>query len=103
MSPRLKETGKQRPVPRTAWVEVYPGFVAIASNSPKRGGREIVRRKNMRSDLIFGALAHVSNRYQLCQLASKATRKLHKPNTRLQDTTNDVLARFHSTNRSEKR
>ena len=49
----------------------------------------------MRSDLIFGALAHVTNRYQLCQLASKATRKLHKPNTRLQDTTNDVLIRFH--------
>ena len=48
----------------------------------------------MRSDLIFGALAHVTNRYQLCQLASKATRKLHKPNTRLQDTTNDVLVRF---------
>lgn len=48
----------------------------------------------MRSDLIFGALAHVANRYQLCQLASKATRKLHKPNTRLQDTTNDVLVRF---------
>jgi hypothetical protein len=52
----------------------------------------------MRSDLIFGALAHVTNRYQLCQLASKATRKLHKPNTRLQDTTNDVLVRFHGTN-----
>lgn len=51
----------------------------------------------MRSDLVFGALSHVSNRYQLCQLASKATRKLHKPNTRLQDTTNDVLVRFHST------
>lgn len=48
----------------------------------------------MRSDLIFGALAHVKNRYQLCQLAAKATRKLHKPNTRLQDTTNDVLIRF---------
>jgi hypothetical protein len=29
-------------------------------------------------------------------LASKATRKLHKPNTRLQDTTNDVLVRFHA-------
>ncbi len=52
----------------------------------------------MRSDLVFGALSHVSNRYQLCQLASKATRKLHKPNTRLQDTTNEVLYRFHSTN-----
>ena len=48
----------------------------------------------MRSELIFGALTHVTNRYQLCQLASKATRKLHKPNTRLQDTMNDVLVRF---------
>ncbi len=52
----------------------------------------------MRSDLVFGALSHVTNRYQLCQLASKATRKLHKPNTRLQDTTNEVLGRFHTTN-----
>jgi hypothetical protein len=51
----------------------------------------------MRSDLIFGALTHVKNRYELCQLASKATRKLHKPNTRLQDTTNEVLDRFKET------
>ena len=51
----------------------------------------------MRSDLIFGALTHVNNRYQLCQLAAKATRKLHKPNTRLQDTTNEVLDRFRDT------
>ena len=51
----------------------------------------------MRSDLIFGALTHVTNRYQLCQLAAKATRKLHKPNTRLQDTTNEVLDRFKET------
>ena len=52
----------------------------------------------MRSELIFGALTHVSNRYQLCQLASKATRKLHKPNSRLQDTTNEVLDRFRTAN-----
>jgi hypothetical protein len=52
----------------------------------------------MRSDLVFGALAHVSNRYQLCQLASKATRILHRPNTRVQDTANEVLARFHTIN-----
>jgi dTDP-D-glucose 4,6-dehydratase len=51
----------------------------------------------MRSDLIFGALTHVTNRYELCQLASKATRKLHKPNTRLKDTTNEVLDRFKDT------
>ncbi|MGO9336119.1 MAG: DNA-directed RNA polymerase subunit omega [Terracidiphilus sp.] len=52
----------------------------------------------MRSDLVFRALSHVSNRYQLCQLASKATRKLHKPSTRLQDTTNEVLSRFQQAN-----
>jgi hypothetical protein len=52
----------------------------------------------MRSDLVFKALSHVSNRYQLCTLASKATRKLHKPNTRLQDTTNEVLGRFEVAN-----
>jgi len=34
----------------------------------------------------------------LCQLASKATRKLHKPNSRLQDTTNEVLYRFRTAN-----
>ncbi len=52
----------------------------------------------MRSQLIFGALTHVKNRYELCQLASKAARKLHKPTTRLQDTMNDVLVRFHKAN-----
>jgi hypothetical protein len=46
----------------------------------------------MRSDLVFGALAHISNRYQLCRLVSKGTRTLHRPKSRLQDTTNDVLA-----------
>jgi hypothetical protein len=56
------------------------------------------RLTHMRSELIFGALTHVSNRYQLCQLASKATRKLHKPNSRLQDTTNEVLYRFRTAN-----
>ncbi len=52
----------------------------------------------MRSQLIFGALTHVRNRYELCQLASKAARKLHKPTTRLQDTMNDVLIRFRHDN-----
>jgi len=52
----------------------------------------------MRSDLVFGATSNVPNRYQLCQLVSKATRMLHKPTTRLQDTTNEVLVRFHTTN-----
>ena len=48
----------------------------------------------MRSELIFGAIAHVSNRFLLTKLASKATRKFHRPNTRIQDTTNDVFAHF---------
>jgi hypothetical protein len=48
----------------------------------------------MRSDLIFGAMAHVSNRFLLTKLASKATRKFHRPNTRIQDTTNDVFMHF---------
>lgn len=47
----------------------------------------------MRSDLIYDALDTVTNRYLLCQLVSKATRKFHKPNTRVQETMNDVLAR----------
>ena len=48
----------------------------------------------MRSELIFGATTYVSNRYLLVRLASKAARKLHRPNNRMEDTANDVLARF---------
>jgi hypothetical protein len=47
----------------------------------------------MRSNLIHTALTTVQNRYLLCQLVSKATRKFHKPNTRIQETMNDVFAR----------
>jgi hypothetical protein len=36
----------------------------------------------------------------LCQIASKATRKFHKPNTRIQDTTNDVLNRISDNERA---
>jgi hypothetical protein len=48
----------------------------------------------MRTDLTFMALAHESNRYLLTRLIAKATRKLHRPNTRLQDTMNDVCERL---------
>jgi hypothetical protein len=48
----------------------------------------------MRSELIYDALRTVENRYLLCQVASKATRKFHKPNTRIQDTMNEVFERF---------
>ena len=52
----------------------------------------------MRSDLVFRANAQVPDRYKLCQLANKATRKLHRTNSRLPDTINDVLIRFHEAN-----
>jgi hypothetical protein len=45
----------------------------------------------MRSDLVFGAYSHTPNRYQLCLLVAKGARKLHTPQTRLQETTNDVF------------
>ena len=51
----------------------------------------------MRSKLIHEALRSVQNRYMLCQLASKATRKFHRPNTRIQETMNDVMDRFGRT------
>jgi hypothetical protein len=52
----------------------------------------------MRSELVFSAMAHISNRFLLTKLASKATRKFHRPNTRIQDTTNDVFVHFSRAN-----
>ena len=48
----------------------------------------------MRSDVVFGAITYVSNRFLLTSLVSKATRRFHVPNTRIHDTANDVFARF---------
>lgn len=56
----------------------------------------------MRSDLIYDALGTVQNRYLLCQLASKATRKFHKPNTRVQETMNDVFSRVGRANEPDR-
>ena len=44
----------------------------------------------MRSEIVFEAL-RTTNRFALCRLVSKAVRKLHKPSTRVQDTTTNVL------------
>ena len=52
----------------------------------------------MRAELTFMALAHESNRYLLTRLIAKATRKLHRPNTRVQDTMNDAFERFGCSN-----
>ena len=48
----------------------------------------------MRAELTFMALTYESNRYLLTRLIAKATRKLHRPNTRLQDTMNDAFEWF---------
>ncbi len=55
----------------------------------------------MRSDLVFEALHTLRNRYLLCQLASKATRKFHRPATRIQETMNDVLGKISGADREE--
>ena len=55
----------------------------------------------MRSDLVFEALHTLRNRYMLCQLASKATRKFHRPNTRIQETMNEVLDKISASERDD--
>jgi hypothetical protein len=55
----------------------------------------------MRSELVFASMVYVSNRFLLMRLASKATRKFHRPNTRIQDTTNDVFERFTRATRQQ--
>jgi hypothetical protein len=52
----------------------------------------------MRSELVFGAMNNVSNRFLLAMLAASATRKLHRSNTRVEETVNDVLVRFSRAN-----
>jgi hypothetical protein len=48
----------------------------------------------MRSNLVFVAMKQVPNRFLLAEALAKATRGLHKPGSRIEDTTNDVLTRF---------
>ena len=54
----------------------------------------------MRSDLVYDALQTVQNRYLLCLVAARATRKFHRPSTRIQDTTNEVLTRISTADRT---
>jgi hypothetical protein len=57
----------------------------------------------MRAELAFMALAHESNRYRLTRLVAKATRMLHRPNTRVQDTMNDIqVVRLRQTRSSRR-
>jgi hypothetical protein len=48
----------------------------------------------MRSELVFDAVQHIPNRYLLTRAAAKAIRKLHRPNTRVADSVNEVFARI---------
>ncbi len=59
------------------------------------------RTEEMRSDRVFDALQTLRNRYMLCQLASKATRRFHKPNTRIQETMNEVFDRIAGSERQD--
>lgn len=52
----------------------------------------------MRSELVFAAKRTLPNRYSLCRLVSTATRKFHRPNTRVEETTDVVL--MHIANES---
>src|SRR5438309_8068184 len=60
---------------------------------------QLGERRKMRSDRVFDALQTLRNRYMLCQLASKATRRFHRPNTRIQETMNEVLDKIASSER----
>ena len=52
----------------------------------------------MRSELVFKAMADVPNRFLLTKVVAKATRQMHVPGSRIQNTTNDILARFGRSN-----
>lgn len=55
----------------------------------------------MRSDLVFESLHTLRNRYMLCQIASKATRRFHRPATRIQETMNEVLDKIAGSDRDD--
>jgi hypothetical protein len=48
----------------------------------------------MRSEAIFRAKETIGNRYQLCQMTSKATRKIHIPSRNTQETINSALEKI---------
>lgn len=48
----------------------------------------------MRSEAIFRAKETFSNRYQLCQLAAKTTRRMHVPSHNPQDTINSAFEKI---------
>jgi hypothetical protein len=76
------------------WLAAFAGLKAFGNEAQLQE-----RTLPMRSDRVFDALHTLRNRYMLCQLASKATRKFHKPNTRIQETMNEVLDKIAASER----
>ena len=52
----------------------------------------------MRSEMVFAAERRLPNRYLLCRVLATATRKFHKPTTRIEDTTDALLRRIAKAN-----
>ena len=48
----------------------------------------------MRSEMVFAAEHRLPDRYMLCRVLATATRKFHKPATRIEDTTDAMLRRI---------
>ena len=51
----------------------------------------------MRAELVSGAIKHNPNRYSLSRIVSRATRGLHRPNSRMEDTLNDAFRLLSNT------
>jgi hypothetical protein len=45
----------------------------------------------MRSEHVYRALTRIPNRFRLCQATARVTRVTHMPQTRTEDTVNNVL------------
>jgi hypothetical protein len=48
----------------------------------------------MRSEAIFRAKETLSNRYQLCQMAAKTTRRMHVASRNTQETINNAFEKI---------
>jgi hypothetical protein len=48
----------------------------------------------MRSEMIFRAKVNIENKYELCQTAAKATRRLHVSSSDTQKTINNAFVRI---------
>lgn len=55
----------------------------------------MLKEDPMRSELVSGAVANIPNRYLLACIASRASRPLHRPNTRMEETLNQVFRLVH--------